>query len=71
MPGRNFLVIAREVVRGPTEYHWRSAAIHAYYALFLECRDILQSWGRTCPKGTNAHAFVRLQFTYAGDTDVK
>ena len=37
MPGRGFLDVARELAAGATEYHWRSAAVNAYYALFLEC----------------------------------
>jgi hypothetical protein len=43
MAGRNFLDVARAVVSGQAEYYWRAGAIHAYYALFLECRDALLS----------------------------
>lgn len=71
MPGRGFLDVARELAAGKTEYHWRSAVVNAYYALFLECRDALARWGLALPPGVNAHAWVRLRFTYAGDRDLK
>ncbi len=69
--GRNFLDVAREVVNGTTAFHWRAAAIHAYYALILECRDTLLRWGIVIPRRDNMHAFVRLRFSYAADSTVK
>jgi hypothetical protein len=71
MQGRDFLKLAQEIVIGAEEYHWRGAAIHAYYALVLECRDALQSWGVTIPRHQNVHAFVRLKLVYAQDADLK
>src|SRR5205814_4226130 len=68
---RGFLDVARELAAGATEYHWRSAAVNAYYALFLECRDALLRWGLVMPRRDNAHAWVRLRFTYAGNADLK
>ncbi len=70
MRGRDFLSLAREVVRGNTEAHWRGGVIHAYYGLLLECRDALERWGRRVPH-RDVHRLVRLTLVCARDADVK
>src|SRR5262245_9259250 len=71
MAGRGFLDVAREVVAGSTEFHWRAAAIPAYYALFLECRGAPFRWSHQRPRRDNVHAWVRLRLHYASDPDLK
>jgi hypothetical protein len=67
--GRDYLVIAKELQRGPTEAHWRAAVGRAYYALFLEARDALQRWGLSLPQQKQVHFVTRMRFTYAVDPD--
>src|SRR5947209_18448632 len=71
MDGRAFLGIARELMLGGSEPHWRAAAGRAYYALMLEGREALRAWGFVLPPRDQVHAFVRLRFTYAADPDAK
>jgi uncharacterized protein (UPF0332 family) len=71
MQGRAFLEVAREVVVGSTEAHWRATVVHAYYALVLECRDVLKRWGIPIASHHGIHSIVRLRFVYAANPDLK
>jgi hypothetical protein len=71
MNGRQFLDLAREVAAGATELHWRGSAIHAYYALLLECRDTQIRWGCATPQRHNVHATVRLRYRYTKEPDLR
>jgi hypothetical protein len=71
MDGKSFLDIAKEVIQGTTEAHWRTVAGRAYYALMLEGRDLLHRWGFPLPPRDQVHTFVRLRFIYAADPDLK
>jgi hypothetical protein len=71
MNGREFLSIARELLRGGTEAHWRSAAGRAYYALFLEARDSLTRWGFAPPPHAQVHHFVRSRLNTPVNPDLR
>lgn len=67
MQGRAFLDVARTLVFTATEPYWRATVIHAYYALFLECREALRRWGIAFTPRPNVHSAVRLRFHFASD----
>jgi hypothetical protein len=70
MQGRENLDLAREYVTGGRERRWRGAARSAYYALFLECRDVLARWGFTLPARDTVHDAVRARFRVATNPDL-
>src|SRR5262245_52737617 len=71
MRGRVFLDVARQLLPGGTEGHWRSASGRGYYALLIEGRDALQRWGFSIPPRMNVHHFVRQRFSFPADPDLK
>ena len=71
MQGREFLDPAGAIAHRSSEADWRGAAVHAYYALILECREALARWGRSPAGRLSIHATVRLKFTYAANADLK
>jgi hypothetical protein len=71
MKGRRFLELAKEIVVGGTEVHWRGAVGRAYYALVLEGRDALRQWGFPSPARDKIHFFVRSRFSFPADADLK
>src|SRR6185369_6227117 len=71
MQGREYLDLAREILLGATEKHWRGAAGRAYYAVFLEGREALARWGFVPARHENAHHFVKVHCSYPSDAELK
>lgn len=71
MKGRDYLDLAREIIAGGTERHWRGGRGRAYYALFLEGREALARWGFVPAPRDNAHHYVRLHFLFPSDAYLK
>ena len=70
MDGREFLAAARDAIAGASEAHWRTACGRAYYALMLECRDVLERWGiPVLPH--DVHSYVRFRFEFVAHADLK
>jgi uncharacterized protein (UPF0332 family) len=63
--------VAREAARGATEAHWRTAVGRAYYALMLEVRDAMTSWGISQPVPSQVHQMVRRRLFTSSDADAK
>jgi hypothetical protein len=70
MLGRVFLETARTLIPYDTEDCLRAAVGRVYYALFLECRDVLSRWG-FAPPTFQAHHFVRTRFEVAAFPDLQ
>jgi hypothetical protein len=71
MDGRNFLEVAREVVNGPTEAHWRTAVGRAYYAVMLTLRDAFVRWGLSALPPASVHQGVHRRVFTSMDADMK
>jgi hypothetical protein len=71
MNGRAFVNVARQLLAGATESHWRTAAGRAYYGLLLEAWEALQRWGFVIPPRVNLHHFIRQRFVFPADADLK
>lgn len=71
MTGKAFLDVARDLCRGPTEAHWRTAAGRSNYALLWDAWTAQERWGLPVPRHQSVHHLVRTRFTYAADPDLQ
>src|SRR4051794_14814347 len=71
MNGRDFLAVAREVIRGATEAHWRTTAGRAYYSLMLVLRDTFVQWGLSAPSRAGVHEIILRRVYTSKDRDMK
>lgn len=62
--GRDFLLVANDLLAGDTEAKWRSAVSRAYYAAFHAARKFLTACGFTVPR---AHVAITAIKTYERD----
>lgn len=70
MDGRTFLDVARQLVKGPGEAYWRTAAGRCYYALLWEGWAALEGWGLPVPPHS-VHFVVRLRLLNCLDPDLR
>jgi uncharacterized protein (UPF0332 family) len=70
MNARDFLDVADELATGIREADWRSAASRAYYAAFHVARQLLQRCGFAVPQAEQAHGYLWLRLSNAGQPDI-
>ncbi len=68
--GKDFLVVAEELVKGGTEAEWRSAVSRAYYAAFHEARQLMRDLRFQVPKAETAHPYLWHRLMNSADTQV-
>jgi len=70
MNGREFLLVAYDLLEGLREADWRSAASRAYYAGFHAARDFMLTAGFSVPGSDQAHAYLWRRLANAGHPDI-
>jgi uncharacterized protein (UPF0332 family) len=71
MNGRDFLPLAKQLVRGTTEAEWRSAVSRAYYACFHVARRLLSDLGFIVPRADRAHQYLVFRLSNSGEAPVE
>jgi uncharacterized protein (UPF0332 family) len=71
MNGRDFLVTADSLVKGPAEADWRSAVSRAYYAAFHVARELLEGLGFQVPQADRAHKYLVFRLCNCGDAGIQ
>lgn len=66
MNGEDFLEIAKALQRMKSEAAQRSAISRAYYALFNQATQLLQTWGMAVLQNPSGHAEVQNRFFNSG-----
>jgi uncharacterized protein (UPF0332 family) len=70
MNGRDFLLVAYDLLDGLREADWRSAASRAYYAAFHAARDFMLAAGFSTPLAERAHAYLWHRLANSGHPDI-
>ncbi len=71
MNERDFLTLARALVRMPEEAAWRSAVSRSYYATFHVARSLFTSLDFAVPHADRAHAYLWLRLSNCGDAPTR
>ena len=71
MNGRDFLLVAKDLLTSSTEAAWRSSVSRVYYAAFHVARQLLEDVGFTVPRGERAHAYLWLRLSNCGQPQVQ
>jgi uncharacterized protein (UPF0332 family) len=66
----DFLALADTLAQGASEAEWRTAISRAYYSAFLEARGLLVDMRFQVPRGAQAHGYLYLRLSNAGDAAV-
>lgn len=62
--------VGTTLAAGSTEAEWRTAVSRAYYAAFHGACDLLFLCGFSVPRAEQAHAYLSLRLSNAGDAQV-
>ncbi len=71
MSGEDFLVLAKSLLKRPTEAAYRSAVSRAYYAVFHVGVTFLAELGLKASDGPQAHAQLRARVNNCGVPELK
>lgn len=66
MQGKDFLEVAKTLIRSKFEASLRSAISRAYYALFNSAAQFLMDLGFSIDKGPGVHGTIRDRFYHSG-----
>jgi uncharacterized protein (UPF0332 family) len=70
MDGKDFIQVAKDLIKGASEAHWRSSISRSYYAAFHISRRFVLRKGGGVPQTRDAHMMVREYLIGSNDPEV-